>query len=61
MCVLGGTIALNDVYKTLLRLGYSQIDWTSNITDFNSVLLCDDNSYNSTICSAGHKSGIRSI
>lgn len=44
----GGTIALEDVYKTLLRLGYE---------DESSVVMCHDDNFDAEVCSSAFITG----
>jgi hypothetical protein len=50
----GGTIALNDVYKTLVHLGYDAVstDSRENNMDRGAALLCNEGNYGSAHCSA---------
>lgn len=52
----GGTIALNDVYKTLVNLGYKPVDTDASAAEDarqgGAVLICHENNYESVHCSA---------
>jgi len=47
----GGTIALNDVHKTLVSLGYREVDTSTPDGGGGSALLCNEDNYDSAHCS----------